>query len=273
MLISRLAAPRAPLRAMLLAATVLCACDGRQAVTVDAAADLATRSDRSSTTRDAGSDAPAPADSGPAADLGCACPAGELRYHGACVPTRRLDDCTAQCDPDDAAGCGADERCFGWAAVEPDPSCFVSAAAYSACVPRRPAAAGDLRIAPTGGGAGSLAALTVEGGELTIGALMWIARIGDGTPAEVLPAPGGACRYAVELMPPAPGIWPVEVWYGTPDQPPPGEVLLAGFFVASAGDIPPPAAQPGERCAAALPCAQAAPYACACTSGRCACKR
>lgn len=273
---NRPTSPRALRAFALLAPFAICACSSRQATAVDAAPDLALQRDLA-TTRDVDPDGPAPVDRGPAdlvaADMGCACPAGEVRYHGGCVPTRLLDDCTAQCDADDPASCGADRRCDQWAAVEPDPSCFVSAAAYAACVPRRPAPAGDLRSSPVEGGAGDLATLTIEGGELTIGALMWMARIGDGTPAELGPAGGGACRYEVQLMPPAPGIWPVEVWYGTPDSPPTAEVLLAGFFVAQAGDIPPPTAQPGERCSVALPCAQASPYSCACTSGRCACKR
>lgn len=257
-----------------LALLALAGCSGRQATSVDDATARDTRVAGDAPPN--GDGVPGAPDRGPVdlsnADAGCACPADRVLYHGTCVPTRQLGNCTPPCDPADLASCGADERCDPWGAVTPDPGCRITAAALPACVPRSPAAAGDLRISPTTGNAAALATLTIEGGELTLGALMWLARMGDGKPVEVGPPGGGACRHEVDLMPPRPGIWPVEVYYGTPSAPT-GAVLLAGFYVASGGAVDEPTAQPGERCSAALPCAQAAPYTCGCTSGRCVCAK
>jgi hypothetical protein len=81
------------------------------------------------------------------------------------------------------------------------------------------------------------------------------------------------CSITATFTPPSPGIYAVEVSQyggGTP-------WVLAGFYTASGGSIPMPTVQPGYPCATnPAPgdpaCAQAAPYSCACVSGRCQCQ-
>ena len=81
------------------------------------------------------------------------------------------------------------------------------------------------------------------------------------------------CSITATFTPPNPGVYAVEVsQYG--GQPP---WVLAGFYTASGGSIPPPTIQPGYMCnpnpAPGDPaCAQTAPYSCSCVAGQCVCK-
>lgn len=206
----------------------------------------------------------------------CFCPTpDEVMLIGSCVPTDKLETCAPTCDPSTPSSCPGnpgEQRCDPSAAT---PSC-VTSSTRPACVPGMGMgfSPGTLRIYPREGNAAQEAKLTISGGSLYIGALWWSARMGPQKPVPLSEVTSQPCRYPVTLRPPGPGIHPVEIAYGAGGGGGGGKGwVLAGFYTGSGGSVPPKAAQPGERCSASLPCASAAPYSCACVSGRCQCER
>ncbi|MCK5796351.1 MAG: hypothetical protein KAI47_04155 [Deltaproteobacteria bacterium] len=209
----------------------------------------------------------------------CFCPnLSDVQLIGACVPTRDLTTCVPSCDPNDPKTCpGAQytDICDPNAAT---PNCITSST-RPACVPgpKDFFSPGTLRIQPTTGKAGSSVKLTISGGKLQDhGPNSWRGRMGQTKPSIVsLNSTWGSCVYHVTLVPPAPGIYAVEIATGLSGGGGGGSSTwsLAGFYGASGGVPFKPTAQPGEVCSSQMPCAEAPPYQCACLQGRCACKR
>jgi hypothetical protein len=205
-----------------------------------------------------------------AADLGpCGCKPGEVWRSHSCLPTT-LIGCGPGCDPTNPTSCPANWTCDQWGAL----ACCHCAAAVPACIPKASGPTGPLtgplRITPTSGIAGQPVKIVVEGAPFYIGALFYMLRMAG---EEKMDVGMKECSVAATFTPSSPGLYAVEVsQYG--GQPP---WVLAGFYLASGGSIPPPSIQPGYPCKSpAAPgdpaCAQAPPYTCQCLSGRCACK-
>jgi len=198
----------------------------------------------------------------PSFDQGsCICKPGQVWLFSSCVPTYKLG-CGATCKATDPKSCPLGWRCDPCAATT---SCMGSSC-RPACVPETAMGfpPSTLRISPTHGIAGKEVALTVEGGEFYVGAIFWLVQLGKEKPVQV--NHGGKCLVVAKVTPPAPGIYPVLVGYGGKP------TVLAGFYLASAGVIPPKTVQPGYPCTSQSTCAQTAPYSCKCVAGRCSCK-
>ena len=119
----------------------------------------------------------------------CPCP------EGICLSTGRC--WCPPCETDDQ--CGAGQVCRQGHCVDFDPACV-----------------GPLRMSPGRGPTTGGTIITVEGMEFYIGALEWMAQIGDGPPLMPVPAEnaGGLCRMAFMSTPMAAGSYPVQVAYG-----------------------------------------------------------
>lgn len=210
-----------------------------------------------------------PRPDGPSVVDECGCSPEEVWLLGPCLPTAALG-CGQGCDSDDPArGCPAGMRCESDAAA---PCCHCSAL-VAACVPDLPqdSLRDGLRISPTVGVAGQEVQLRIEGHDFIVGPFQYSVRIGG---EFVTQDTGPRCTLYVRYTPPAPGIFAVEVsQYGGR-----GPWVLAGFYGATAGVVPPPAIQPGFACAPEpapgdAPCASGGNYACECVEGRCACSQ
>jgi hypothetical protein len=125
---------------------------------------------------------------------------------------------------------------------------------------------GVLRLSPTAVKKGAKVTLTIQGGIFYIGGLYWMVRVGEQV-IEPADDSSAACTLSIDWLAAKPGVFPVAVAYGAKGTPNLGWALV-GFVAVDGGS---PTAQPGLGCDPATPCAQAAPYTCACNNGICGC--
>lgn len=198
----------------------------------------------------------------------CPCAPHQVQLIGSCTPTDKLWSCGASCSTGMGAPCLKGYYCMECSG---SPPCGGSSC-QSACVPEPQAAyfsPGTLRIAPTVAKAGQPVKLTIEGGLIYWGN-GWSVRIGTGPSQYLVGSSALSCKVTVTLTPTHPGPHPVEIIYGKGG--PGTSWSLAGILMATAGTTPPVWIQPGRPCSSKYPCASAAPYTCACHSGRCVCE-
>jgi hypothetical protein len=198
----------------------------------------------------------------PAVDASpCTCPTSQVFRISSCLTTDQLG-CGAGCSS--TSSCSNGWTCEPCAATE---SC-TSSTCKPACVPVAGTSSlpsSGLRISPTYGQITYTKTITVEGAPFTVGAKAYDVRLGY---TAVTATTGSACTLSATFSLSSPAIHAVEVsQYGGG-----APWVLAGMFSVTSGGAPATMAQPGYPCSKSLPCAEATPYVCTCTSGRCACK-
>lgn len=191
----------------------------------------------------------------------CQCPDGLVYRSHECVPTREIG-CGAPCEPG-VTDCGALHTC--------DPCGAASSCSDGDCQPtclftgpmQGPIDEGVLRIAPTGGPADQEVEIRIEGYPFYVGALMYVARVGDTEVVETIQ--GTNCSFTIAAPPLAAGLWPVRVSQYGPMDP----AVLAGFFASGSPDGP-SCVQPGFPCGDAAECCSLPEAPTSCVAGRCA---
>jgi hypothetical protein len=252
-----------PAVVLLVTLLAVAACGGRSAPADRTPADA---SHDAAAAADAARDGARP-DSGYPADAGtdpCACPT-EVPYRpsyqfGECVPPLQMGCAATECTPG-VTDCGAGYTCDEWGAA----ACCYCAQAVPACLFTGPAQGplpDYLKINPTSGPAQKQQALTIEGFPFYVGALYYLARVGDS--GDLYQGGGTTCSFHVEVPPRPIGMEPVWVsQYGGGDP-----WVLAGFFTFSTGEYP-TCTQPGYPCSATTTCCETPDVPMGCVAGRC----
>jgi hypothetical protein len=196
-------------------------------------------------------------DAGPFCD--CSSDGPVYQWHE-CVPPLQFGCPAEACDPD-ASGCGEGYTCLPCSAA----ACCECAACVAACSFTGPAMGPlpePLKIWPTFGTAGQEQEISIEGFPFYVGALYYLARLGDSD--DLWQQGGGTCSFDIRAPAMDPGMVPVWVsQYGGIEP-----WVLAGFFTYSGG-VYPECVQPGFPCGDGWPCCETSDVPMACTSGRC----
>lgn len=239
-------------RALVAAACLLLACRTGHELVTDAGPD--------GPRLDAAADAPPPPDDGGTA---CTCPADTpVEMFHACTPPLRVGCPATLCTPG-VTDCGEGHTCEDCSAA----ACCICAACVPSCV-QTGLAQGPLpdylKLRSSLGPAGEEQDVVIEGFPFYIGALYYLARVGDSGDLWESVAVTSPC--ALGFRAPARGPGMVPVWlsqYGG------GEPwVLAGFYTYSAGDYP-TCVQPGYPCGATDTCCETTEVPMACIGGRC----
>ncbi|MBI5542586.1 MAG: hypothetical protein HY901_01760 [Deltaproteobacteria bacterium] len=206
-------------------------------------------------------DAQVPADAG--FDT-CGCPEDRPAYQfGECIPPLKIGCPADECVPG-ASDCGEGYTCQECGAA----ACCFCAACRPACVftgPEQGPLPEYLKLRPTFGAAGVEQKLTVEGFPFYVGALYYLARVGDS--GDLHQVDGTTCSFSVTV--PGQDVGMVPVWvsqYGGREP-----WVLAGFFTFSRGDYP-TCVQPGFACGSqgsGQECCATEEVPMACIAGRC----
>jgi hypothetical protein len=179
-----------------------------------------------------------------------------------CTPPLQIGCPATPCEPG-VTDCGEGYTCDPWGAA----ACCWCQQALPACVFTGPAQGPlpeHLKIAPTSGTAGQGVALQIEGFPFYVGALYYLARVGNS--GDLYQEGGTTCSFTVTVPGQAEGMVPVWVsQYGGGDP-----WVLAGFFDWYASGYPEACTQPGYPCAADMgPCCETLEVPMQCTAGRC----
>ena len=199
--------------------------------------------------------------SGGAGTPSCDCPPGLVYRRHECVPTKAIGcgepcapgvtDCGElhTCDPCGAASSCSDDDC--------QPTCLFTGPEQG------PIDEGVLRISPTGGPADQETSILIEGFPFYIGALMYVARVGDIETYQE--APYSTCSFTIKAPALLSGLLPVRVSQYGPMEP----AVLAGFFAYGSPEGP-GCVQPGFPCGGAGDCCSLPEAPTSCVDGRCA---
>jgi hypothetical protein len=179
-----------------------------------------------------------------------------------CTPPLQIGCPATECTPG-VTDCGEGYTCDPWGAA----ACCWCQQAVPACVFTGPAQGPlpeYLKIAPSSGAANQDSALQIEGFPFYIGALYYLARVGNSS--DLFQGGGTTCSFTVTVPGQAEGMVPVWVsQYGGGDP-----WVLAGFFDWYTSGYPEACTQPGYPCAADIgPCCETPDVPMACTGGRC----
>jgi hypothetical protein len=158
--------------------------------------------------------------------------------------------------------CGDGYTCEQWGAA----ACCYCEQAVPACVLTEPTLEPlpeYLKIDPVSGPAQTTQSLTIEGFPFYIGALFYLARVGDS--GDLYQGGGTTCSFDVTVPPHAVGMAPVWVSQYGGDDP----WVLAGFFTFSEGDYPTTCVQPGYPCISSTACCATPDVPMGCAAGRC----
>lgn len=207
-------------------------------------------------------------DASPGTDGGvdpCACssdPTYRPTYQfGECVPPLQIGCAARECTPG-VTDCGEGYSCEQWGAA----ACCYCAQAVPACVFTGPAQGPlpeYLKLAAVSGPAGEEQTITIEGFPFYVGALYYLARVGDSS-KELFQEGGTTCSFDVTVPPHPVGMEPIWVSQYGGDEP----WVLAGFFTFSLGDYP-TCVQPGHPCLSGTTCCETEDVPMACVAGRC----
>jgi hypothetical protein len=192
----------------------------------------------------------------------CTCPEDRPVYQfGECVPPLQYGCEATACTPN-VTDCGEGFTCLDCAAA----ACCICEACLPTCIFTGPAQGPlpeYLKIFPTFGPALEEQTISIEGFPFYIGALFYLARVGES--GVLMQGGGGTCSFDVTV--PGQPVGMVPVWvsqYGGGDP-----WVLAGFYTWSTGDYP-SCVQPGFLCGApGQECCQTTDVPMACVAGRC----
>ena len=179
-----------------------------------------------------------------------------------CTPPLEVGCEAIECTPG-LTDCGEGHTCDEWAAA----ACCWCAQAVPACVftePTQGPLPPYLKISPSSGTAHQDVTLQIEGFPFYVGALFYVAQVGDS--GDLVQTGGSTCSFSVTVPGQAEGRVPVWVsQYGGGDP-----WVLAGFFDWIVGGYPEGCTQPGFPCEpASSTCCQTQDVPMACIQGRC----
>jgi hypothetical protein len=196
----------------------------------------------------------------------CNCPEDRpVEVFHACTPPLRVGCEAKTCIPGED-DCGPGEICEECAAA----ACCICSACVPACVPGDPAMGPlpeYLKLWTNSGPPDQEHEIVVQGFPFYVGALFYLARVGDSEDLMESSCPQTCARG---FLAPAHGPGTVPVWvsqYGGAEP-----WVLAGFF-SYTSDYPPACVQPGFPCVDSGPCCQTADVPVTCTGGRCRMER
>jgi hypothetical protein len=178
-----------------------------------------------------------------------------------CTPPLEMGCVATLCEPG-VTDCGEGYTCEECAAA----ACCYCAACYPACVHTGPAQGPlpeYLKLQTTYGEAGQEQEIIVQGYPFYIGALFYLARVGDLGDLMDTSYPH-TCGHGFTAPAQGPGMVPVWVSQYGGNEP----WVLAGFFTYSSGVIP-SCVQPGFLCGESDTCCETDDVPMACVGGRC----
>lgn len=191
----------------------------------------------------------------------CGCPMDRPVYQWhPCVPPLEYG-CEARLCTPGVTDCGAGYSCEECAAA----ACCVCAACVPACLFTGPAMEplpDYLKIFPPYGPAHEEVTFSIEGYPFYVGALYYLARMGDS--GDLYEHGGDTCAIHITAPARPPGMFPVWVSQYGGNEP----WVLAGFFTFSSGDYP-TCVQPGYPCDIDRPCCETPDVPMICQAGRC----
>jgi hypothetical protein len=192
----------------------------------------------------------------------CSCPDDQpVEIFHPCSPPLRVG-CIARTCTAGGDECEQGESCLECSAA----ACCTCSSCVAACMLTGPAMGPlpeYLKLQSSHGPAGQQHEIVVQGYPFYIGALFYLARVGDSGDLMESSYPDTCARAFIA---PAHGPGMVPVWvsqYGGAEP-----WVLSGFY-SYTPDTPPACVQPGFPCQAADPCCQTADVPMACTGGRC----